>query len=154
MPTLLGCCEFQQLLDPRGIWSTSTRWGLLKNQLKLLKPQRKQAQVVTHWLWSLVHKMERSHLDIVKRRAMSSGKCMVTEERSNFQWVLRMPQEVRRITNHYEEEDLSDVAIGEITEDSTESAETNHAIWKMHVKVDWRVNNCHGRDYREHGQFF
>ena len=46
---------------------------------------------------------------------------MVTEERSNFQWVLRMPQEVRRITNHYEEEDLSDVAIGEITEDSTQS---------------------------------
>ena len=61
---------------------------------------------------------------------------MVTEERSNFQWVLRMPQEVRRITNHYEEEDLSDVAIGEITEDSSESTETNHAIWKMHVKVD------------------
>ena len=60
---------------------------------------------------------------------------MVTEERSNFQWVLRMPQEVRRITNHYEEENLSDVAIGEITEDSTET-ETNHAIWKMHVKVD------------------
>ena len=51
--------------------------------------------------------MERSHLDIVKIRAMSSGKCMVTEERLNFQWVLRMPQEVRRITNHYEEENLS-----------------------------------------------
>ena len=32
-----------------------------------------------------------------------------------------MPQEVSRITNHYEEEDLSDVAIGEITEDSTQS---------------------------------
>ena len=46
---------------------------------------------------------------------------MVTEERSNFQWVLRMPQEVRRITNHYEEENLSDVAIGEITEGSTQS---------------------------------
>ena len=30
MPTLLGCCEFQHLLDPRGIWSTSTRWGLLQ----------------------------------------------------------------------------------------------------------------------------
>ena len=50
---------------------------------------------------------EKSHLDIVKIRAMSSGKCMVTEERLNFQWVLRMPQEVRRITNHYEEENLS-----------------------------------------------
>ena len=34
MPTLLGCCEFQHLLDPRGIWSTSTRWGLLRNLLK------------------------------------------------------------------------------------------------------------------------
>ena len=29
------------------------------------------------------------------------------KERLNFQWVLRMPQEVRRITNHYEEENLS-----------------------------------------------
>ena len=60
---------------------------------------------------------------------------MATKEMLKFLMVLRMPQEVRRITNHYEEEDLSDVAIGEITEDSTqtESAETNHAIWKMHV---------------------
>ena len=35
-----------------------------------------------------------------------------------------------------------------------ESSETNHAIWKMHDKEDLTVNYCHGRDYREHGQFF
>ena len=57
---------------------------------------------------------------------------MVTEERSNFQWVLRMPQEVRRITNHYEEEDLSDVAIGEITE----------AMSQRHLKLTMQSGKC------------
>ena len=43
-----------------------------------------------------------------------------------------MPQEVRRITNHYEEEDLSDVAIGEITEDMTQS----------HLKLTMQSGQC------------
>ena len=42
-----------------------------------------------------------------------------------------MPQEVRRITNHYEE-DWSDVAIGEITEDMTQS----------HLKLTMQSGKC------------
>ena len=40
------------------------------------------------------------------------------KRRLKFSMVLRILHEVRR-TNHYEEEDWSDVAIGEITEDRT-----------------------------------